>query len=103
MKKLLAAILTAVFLLPAGAASVFAQRQDHNETAPHREERRVCTQYADTNGDGICDNFGSAHCTHADCDTFVDANGDGVCDNFGSAHCTHADCDTFVDANGDGV
>ena len=64
-------------------------------------------QYVDADGDGVCDNCGTA-CRYVDADgdgvcdnrgtacRYVDADGDGVCDNRGAA------C-RYVDADGDGV
>ena len=62
----LAAALTIGSAVPAAAAPYGCGRNG-----------RCGQNYADANGDGICDNF-------------VDADGDGICDN-------------FVDADGDGV
>ena len=38
-------------------------------------ERR--SRFADTDGDGVCDNYGAGG-------RFADADGDGVCDNYGT-------------------
>lgn len=39
--------------------------------------------YVDTNGDGVCDNYG----TMGNGANYVDADGDGVCDNYGNKVC----------------
>lgn len=41
----------------------------------------ACPGYADTDGDGVCDNCDNAQ---GSCLGYVDGNGDGVCDNYGS-------------------
>ncbi len=51
--------------------------------------------YVDTNGDGVCDNYG----TMENGANYVDANSDGVCDNYG----TMGNGVNYVDANGDGI
>ena len=77
MKKIFAGIVTMVLVLSVTATTAFAAG-------------RGCGRYfVDEDGDGICDNAGSA------CG-FVDEGGDGVCDNAGSA------C-SFADEDGDGV
>lgn len=48
-----------------------------------------CVNFADANGDGICDCHGTGCGSY-----FVDADGDGACDNCGRY---------FTDANGDGI
>ena len=40
-----------------------------------------CMNYADTDGDGLCDNAGQNGCR------FIDEDGDGMCDNAGQANC----------------
>ena len=49
----------------------------------------ACGNYVDDNGDGVCDNCGTA-CRHAACGNYVDDNGDGVCDNIGAGGGCHA-------------
>lgn len=52
--------------------------------------------FADTDGDGVCDNLGTGICTSACASTgtgcgrncnFVDSDGDGICDNLGNGVC----------------
>ena len=81
-KKILAIVLMGLLVLTLVPAAVFAG---------YGSQQGQGIGYDDTNGDGICDNHGSA------CGNYVDANGDGICDNHGSA------CGNYVDANGDGV
>lgn len=78
MRKLLSAVLFAAIILSICAVTAFAA-----EPVRHR--------FADTDGDGICDNVSS--CAYADGDgvcnaagncAYIDADGDGVCDNYAS-------------------
>ena len=100
-KKILAIVLMGLLVLTLVPAAVFAgygsqQGQgigyvDANGDGICDNHGSACGNYVDANGDGICDNHGSA------CGNYVDTNGDGICDNHGSA------CGNYVDANGDGV
>lgn len=56
----------------------------------------ACPGYADTDGDGICDNYGRSGCLHyadpagaAACPGYTDADGNGICDNYGTPNCPH--------------
>lgn len=42
-----------------------------------------CVNFADADGDGVCDNHGTR------CAGFTDANGGGVCDNYGTRLGSH--------------
>ena len=87
MKKIFAGMVTMVLILSVSATTAFAAG-------------RGCGRYfADEDGDGVCDNAGSA-CS------FADEDGDGVCDVCGSAHrdgTAGAGGGNYVDADGDGV
>jgi len=74
MNKLTAGIIVAAAVLSIGTLSSMA--------AGEQNRGGRCGQtFVDANGDGICDNRGSAGCG------FVDANGDGICDN-GNGTCS---------------
>lgn len=72
MKKILA-IITAALILSVFSTTVTAARPGHGRN------------FTDTDGDGVCDNYGSAGngCKRrTNCNrNFTDANGDGICDN----------------------
>ena len=86
MKKLIA-ILLAVFVLSTAALA-----------AGHGRCIRACdgtgSSYADANGDGVCDYYGTQSCTGS----YVDEDGDGVCDHYGTKSCSN-----YADDDGDGV
>ncbi len=98
MKKTVLSLIALVLILGIGTVGVFAAEG----------ERRG--NYADENGDGICDNR-----TGGQCPSYADANGDGICDNHphdqhncpsGSGICNkREDCggQNFADEDGDGV
>ena len=96
MKRTFGIVLSAVTVLSIGATSVFA--------AGSRNGR----SYNDADGDGACDNRGTATCvSNENCPTasFVDENIDGVCDNRGSGTGQNAGQGNgnFVDEDNDGV
>ena len=70
-KKILAIVLMGLLVLTLVPAAVFAG---------YGSQQGQGIGYVDANGDGICDNHGSA------CGNYVDANGDGVCDNAGTVN-----------------
>ena len=74
MKKLFAGILAAVIVLSLGFITAFA-RANMQEGS-----------FVDSNGDGVCDNYGTAACQNK-CSNWADNNGDGICDNYGTAAC----------------
>ena len=79
-KKWMAAAAIAVMLL-VGMTTAFAA------------DGGLGRHFADTDGDGVCDNAGT------NCGVnYVDADGDGVCDNAGT-NCGRY----YVDDNGDGI
>ena len=89
-KTILASILVAGMIFTGAVSSYAAGHCGQNAGLG------VCgTNYVDSDGDGVCDNWASRYCTG----NFVDADNDGICDNCGAAH--HGA--NFVDANGDGV
>lgn len=104
MKKLVTGVIVAAVLLTVGVMNVVAATNGRRGMG-----RCAAGTYADADGDGICDNRGTAGCA------FTDADGDGICDTCSS--CTDADkdgkCDggsctgncggTFTDADGDGI
>lgn len=104
MKKLLTGFAAAALVLTFTATSALAA--SHHGRAVSRVcnglqtgwTRPACS-FVDSNGDGICDNYGNGNCHHEGC--FVDNNGDGICDNYGGGNCHHEG--NFVDSNGDGV
>ena len=73
-KKILAIVLMGLLVLTLVPAAVFAG---------YGSQQGQGIGYVDANGDGICDNHGSA------CGNYVDANGDGVCDNAGTVNTGH--------------
>lgn len=99
-----------------GAAPRSIQETKAAQEAPDAQTTPVtqCPGYVDADGDGVCDNYGTANCNHAQrwgngagqaCPGFVDADGDGVCDNYGNG-CLHGNgngaCPGYVDADGNG-
>ena len=98
MKKIVT-ILTMVLVFSVCSTTVLAARPMHGRN------------FADADGDGVCDNYGSNGngCgKHSGCGKeYVDADGDGVCDNYGSNGngCKkRSGCNKeYVDADGDGV
>ena len=85
MRKIVAGILATALLATIGTVSAFAA-----EPAFYNSQR-----FADADGDGVCDNYG----TRGSGQYFADADGDGVCDNYG----TKGSGQCFADADGDGV
>ncbi len=73
-KKILAIVLMGLLVPTLVPAAVFAG---------YGSQQGQGIGYVDANGDGICDNHGSA------CGNYVDANGDGVCDNAGTVNTGH--------------
>lgn len=59
----------------------------------------------DADNDGICDNYGHAHCPgNGACGNYADADGDGVCDNYDPEYCPgNGTGGGYVDSDGDGV
>jgi len=104
MRKVFSGILATVMVLSVCAATALAAGPG-----------RGC-YFADTDGDGICDNCGAYHpCGIAGTGrggNFVDADGDGSCDHYvtgqsrgnGRGNGTQGRCvRNFVDANEDGI
>lgn len=61
------------------------------------------TNWVDANGDGVCDNVGTAGTNNgAVRPNYIDADGDGICDN-ANGTTGKGQRLNFVDANGDGV
>ncbi len=84
MKKLLLLTLTSALVLIAGTTSAFAM--GHGNRAYHNNgdyyqgvNHNNCSglNFADENGDGICDYQGAGQ-------YYIDENDDGVCDNYGT-------------------
>ena len=67
------------------------------------KQDRTCAGYVDADGDGTCDNCGSAaRGAHHGCTNYVDEDGNGVCD----ACTTGSGCRNgagYVDTDGDGT
>ena len=85
----------AVLVLCAGAGSVLASGSSgQTSTVPDTEMvSKVCTgpcggNYADENGDGICDRCAAQQGTAGCQNGYTDADGDGVCDNYTGQTCT---------------
>lgn len=82
-KKILAGVLTAALLVPAGTTGVLTA------SARCGNGGNGCGRYyVDNDRDGICDNYGSGRCAGRGnggngCGRyFVDEDGDGICDNY---------------------
>ena len=103
MKRVLVGIMAAL-VLAAGTTSSFALNSETMTT-------EIGQNFADADGDGICDNTVSSL-------RYIDANGDGVCDNLGTYQRSGANGNSgnsansnggsrsgrnYVDADGDGV
>ena len=88
MKRTLAGVLLAAVVLAGGATKAFTA------------EPGTGTNFADGNGDGVCDYWGN-DCQH------VDANVDGICDNCGrnqKERPLQNDCGgNYVDQGNDGI
>ena len=86
MKKALLGVVAAAIILSLGSTGAFAAGPGGGRC------------FADTDGDGICDNAGG-RCA------YVDADGDGICDLCGAEHraCLTGEGAAFVDADGDGI
>ncbi len=85
MKKMAVGILAAVFVFSAGTVNALAAGGCRGYG--YQDCVGACN-YADENGDGICDSCGQSA---ADCAGryYTDENGDGVCDNYASGSCHH--------------
>ena len=90
MKKLLTGILTTAIVLSIGTTSALAagsgRGQCGTKSASKNYAETACRYYTDADGDGICDNCGTAVTGNGNGNrnNYVDADGDGVCDNAGS-------------------
>lgn len=84
MKKLIA-ILLAVFVLSTAALAA-----GHGRGGGIRACDGTGSSYADANGDGVCDYYGTGTCGMG-C-AYVDADGDGVCDRYGTGRCGGTHC-----------
>lgn len=107
MKRIVAGIVIMGLVLSVSGATVFAAGGKHGRNCVDSHKSGVCDdystacQFADTDGDGFCDNCGSG-CSMG----YVDADDDGFCDNCGSYHqCgTDGTCGlNFVDTDGDEI
>lgn len=95
MKKVILGAVTAAVILSLGVTTALAAGPGCGRCFADGGE---CV-YADTDGDGVCDNCGTYHrCGTAGGGNFVDADGDGICDNYGSGqgcgrggHCGRGD------------
>lgn len=81
MKKRMIA-LAAALMLTATVGTVTAAAHGHGGHWGNGVGNCASVCYQDTDGDGICDNCGSAGCRRY----FADADHDGICDNCGSQH-----------------
>lgn len=83
MKKIWKGTVAAALVLSVAATTAFAAGGWRSHSSSYRGtgcQGAYCgTNYVDTNGDGICDNWGTG-CGR----NYVDADGDGVCDNLGT-------------------
>ena len=90
MKKGLLGILAAALVLTMVTTGAMAAGGSWHHGARSGSASDSChsgtCQYVDADGDGVCDNCGTA-CR------YVDADGDGVCDNCGTA-CRYVDADS---------
>ena len=112
MKRLLCAVLALLMLLPVFATTAFAAGHGHGRHVQSANQNctsnqacgnntdcasnETCTnncQYADENGDNICDNCNN-RCV--ECGETMDENADGICDYCGK--CSH-----YTDENHDGI
>lgn len=110
MKRWICSILVVTLLLPVLSATAFAHGHggSHHQASAHcatdkvTKKKHTCKQkqscadscqYADENGDNICDNCGNK-C--ADCGETRDENADGICDSCGK-------CSRYQDKDGNGV
>lgn len=116
MKRIFLAILTFAVALSLGATSAFAACHSPRRNSTSMNSS-ICN-FADLDGDGICDNCGipcqcSALCT-GNGGNYVDADGDGICDHHaaglglgcghGHGNAPHGGCGrSYVDADGDGI
>ena len=80
MKKLIA-ILLAVFVLSTAALAA-----GHGRGGGIRACDGTGSSYADANGDGVCDYYGTGRGAGRGFG-FVDEDGDGVCDYYGTGRC----------------
>lgn len=94
MKKIwmgLAAVALVASLCVTGALAAGHRGQGLRYTDGSGSCGNYCVNFADADGDGICNHHGTR------CTGFADTDGDGICDN----------CDTrcagFTDADGDGI
>ena len=93
MRKTFVGVITAVMVLSIGATSAFAVGSGTGRNYADADGDGVCDRvcsYVDTDNDGVCDNrdacsasaiAGTGHGRH-----FVDADGDGVCDHHAAGH-----------------
>lgn len=79
MKKIAAGIAAAALILTLSTASAFAAGRGYRGN------------FLDENGDGICDNRGTALCEGRSGCSFTDENGDGICDNYSKENCRRND------------
>lgn len=84
MKKLIA-ILLAVFVLSTAALAA-----GHGRGGGIRACDGTGSSYADANGDGVCDYYGTGTCGMGR--AYVDADGDGVCDRYSTGRCGGTHC-----------
>lgn len=87
MKRVLVGIMAAL-VLAAGTTSSFALNSETMTT-------EIGQNFADADGDGICDNTVSSL-------RYIDANGDGVCDNLGTYQRSGANGNSGNSANSNG-
>lgn len=100
MIAIVATALCAVLAVPALAFGVGNLSAGQAAVASDAPAQTVAWRgYVDSDGDGVCDNYGSGYCGNGA--GYVDADGDGVCDNRGSGYCGNGA--GYVDADGDGV
>ena len=91
MKKMMAVIPAAVLAIGAWTGTAAAQAAG-KPGAPAANAQEVCSNFVDSNHDGICDNRGTERCPqngtgnghHHGNGCFVDTNNDGICDNDGT-------------------
>lgn len=98
MKKAFLGILGAIIAVSVGTTSAFAAGSGARRN------------FIDTDGDGVCDNYGDRPSKGSK--NFVDEDGDGICDNFASGqgkgngyrNGAQGECGkNFVDEDGDGI
>lgn len=108
-KKAIAGVLIAALIFTFGMTSIFALDPGQRGRFADRNNDGVFDDLGEcpANGEGMRYGGRRGSGGSANCSNYMDADGDGVCDNFGSAekmqNKTHLRERYFTDADGDGV